>query len=174
MKILLKILKAIYVIVALFLSIWFGKNLNISISLHYLETLATIAAIILGIMGVWLSLIWSDRGKSRKENISYVKNSIILATTVIICSLLFKLLYPIFLQIPIFFTPVILKITRVLSCFLSWLFTLFIIEALFYVVFSFDFFTFDDEAQEILNNSRKELENKLFSLTQNPKDINQE
>ncbi|MBD5442431.1 MAG: hypothetical protein HDR34_03335 [Treponema sp.] len=172
MRILLKILTVIYVIVALLLSIWFGRNLNVSISLHYLETLTTIAAIILGIMGVWLSLIWSDRGKSRKENISYVKNSIILATMVIICSLLFKLLYPIFLQIPIFFTPAILKITRVLSCFLSWIFTLFIIEALFYVVFSFDFFTFDDEIQEILNNSKKKVENKFLSLTQ--KDIDQE
>lgn len=42
-----------------FVSAWFyGKNIPIVEILAILETLTNISAILFGIMGVWLSLIW--------------------------------------------------------------------------------------------------------------------
>ncbi|MBQ5999078.1 MAG: hypothetical protein IJL70_06365 [Treponema sp.] len=146
---------------------FFGSNIEVSKILSYFESLSSISSILLGVMGVWLSLIWNKDGENKKENIIYIKVSLMVSLCIITTFLIFRQSYPIFIQIDLFKEPENKALIRIISFFISIEATLFTIISVVLVVFSFDFFSFDNDVQKKINEYSHEKKSKLFSLSQN-------
>lgn len=148
-----------------FVSAWFyGKNIPIVEILAILETLTNISAILFGVMGVWLSLIWGKNLEEQNEGILYIKKTLVSSFSTISVFLICKQTYPIFVQIEFFYK--IKCICRFFLFFISIELTFFTIISVLFVILSFDFFSFDKNVSDKKLQELKDKNNKLFWLTQ--------
>ena len=149
-----------------FVVAWFyGKNISISTTLAILEVLTNISSILLGVMGIWLSLIWGKKSKEQAEGILYIKKTLVSSFLTITVFLSCKQIYPVLIQID-FFSKVRL-ICRSILFFISIELTFFTIISVLFVILSFDFFSFDKDVSDKKSQELKEKTNRLFSLTPN-------
>ncbi len=148
------------------LAAWFcGKNIPIVEILAILETLTNVSAILLGVMGVWLSLIWGKNLEEQKGGILYIKKTLVSSFLTISVFLICKQTYPIFVQIDFFYK--IRCICRFILFFISIELTFFTIISVLFVILSFDFFSFDKDVSDKKSQELKDKNNRLFLLTQN-------
>ncbi len=89
----------------------------------------------------------------------------IFSSLIVFYTISIKLIYPVLIQIPKLFDPRIVKILRIVCYFSSWISTLLVFISLLYVIFSFDFFTFDDLQKEADEAHQKKLDQQT-SITQ--------
>jgi hypothetical protein len=157
------ILFSFSLLLSLLLSFFFGKDISVIDSLAIIEKMTTVSSILLGIMGVWLSIIWTKDNSDKSKEIHYIKNTFIICFINISVFLILNQLYPILIHCEVLYQSKILL--RSGMFFISNVLTFWIVVSLLFVVLSFDFFSFDDFVKLQINEVKKDKNNRLFSLT---------
>jgi hypothetical protein len=167
MKIKFWVIMGILVILDGILSYLLGKNLSVSEMLLYLDSLLVVSAIIFGIVGAWLAIIWQNASLSSQEqheNISYLKKTVFCSFIVISFSLTVKFLYPIIKNTTLLSNEIIIIWLKRIFIFTSGIFGLILMASLLFSLLSFDFFAFDNEIMK--QQKEQELEYRKRQMSQ--------
>jgi len=136
-----------------------GEYLSVSEMLLYLDSLLVVSAIIFGIVGAWLAIIWQNTSLSSKEqheNISYLKKTVYCSFVVIAFSLAIKFLYPLVKNITFLSNKNILLWLKRIFVFSSGISGLVLMVSLLFSLLSFDFFAFNNEIEKQYRKQKKE------------------
>jgi hypothetical protein len=148
-----------------------GENLSIPDMLLFLDSLLVVSAIVFGIIGAWLAIIWQNASSSSQEqheNISYLKNTVLCSFAVIAFSLAIKFLYPFIKDIALELLNDIAKIwLKRIFVFISGIFGLILMIALFLSLMSFDFFSFNADSEKQQKEDEEEYRKRQMSQTTN-------
>ena len=147
------------------ISYFFGAQIPVSQILPFLEILTNISSILLGVMGVWLSLIWNNDLQERNGEILYIKMTLMSSFLSITFFLIVRQFYPLFLQVDWFHS--IKAYLRIALFFFSVELTFLTIISIILIMLSFDFFSFDKEVKKLKKQEKKNINNRRAALTQN-------
>lgn len=133
------------------LSYSLGQNLSVPDMLLYLDSLLVVSAIIFGIVGAWLAIIWQNASLSNREqyeNISYLKKTVFCSFAVITFSLAIKFLYPVIKKTALLSNEIVAIWLKRTFTFTSGIFGLVLMVSLIFSLLSFDFFAFNNEIEK--------------------------
>jgi len=149
------------------LSCLFGQNISVLEMLLYLDSLLVVSAIIFGIVGAWLAIIWQNTllsSQEQHENISYLKKTVFCSFVVIVFSLVIKFLYPLAKNTTLLSNKMAIIWLKRILVFTSGIFGLVLMVSLFLSLLSFDFFAFNNEIRK--QQEEKELEFRERQMSQ--------
>jgi hypothetical protein len=174
MKIRLRIVLILIIIILGIFSYCFGSNIPTKDLLPFTDLLLTASAIIFGIVSAWLAIVWnihSNQAEGKKEDVLFLKKTVLFAFFSIMFSLSSKYLYPILKSLKILNTITIVMWFRRIFIFLSGIAFLLLFFALLFSLLSFDFFSFDDNIKQQLKE-RKDKQKSLMQHNGNIRDVN--
>lgn len=138
----------------------FGQNLSVLEMIQFLDSLLIVSAIVFGIVGAWLAIIWQNTTSSSQEqhdNISYLKKTVFCSFAVITFSLMMKFSYPIIKNTEFLLNDVAKMWIRRIFIFCSGMSGLLLMLALFLTLLSFDFFSFEYDSIKQQQEQKQEF-----------------
>jgi len=152
------------------LSCLFCQNISVPEMMLYLDSLLVVSAIIFGIVGAWLAIIWQNTSLSsheQHENISYLKKTVFCSFVVIVFSLVIKFLYPLVKNTTLLSNKTVIIWLKGFLIFTSGIFGLILIVSLFLSLLSFDFFAFNEEIKKQQEEQESEFGKRQMSQVNN-------
>jgi len=150
------------------LSFFLGNSISVSEMMPFLDTLLIVSAIIFGIVGAWLAVIWQNTTLSnseQNENILYLKRTVLCLFVVISFSIIIKFLYPYVKYTALLLSDNTIIWIRRFFAFSSGISALILMLALFLTLLSFDFFSFDDDIKKQKKEQESDYKKRQMSQT---------
>jgi hypothetical protein len=143
-----------------------GGNFSVPEILLFLDSLLVVSAIIFGIVGAWLAIIWQNTSLSKKEqreNISYLKKTVFCSFIVITYSLVIKFLNPFIINITVIQNDIVKIWLKRIFVFSSGISGLILMVSLFFTLLSFDYFSLDNEVKKQQDEQKQEYKKRQMS-----------
>jgi hypothetical protein len=156
------------------LSYFLGENLSVTEMLLYLDSLLVVSAIIFGIVGAWLAIIWQNTrlpGQEQHENILYLKKTVFCSFVVIAFSLAVKFIYPLVKNTTLLSNNIAIIWLKRVFIFTSGVFGLILMVSLFLSLLSFDFFAFNNEIEKQRKEQELEFRKGRMSQVNNIREV---
>jgi hypothetical protein len=166
MKIKFLVVVGILVILNGAFSYLLSGNFSVPEMLLFLDSLLVVSAIIFGIVGAWLAIIWQNTSLSRQEqheNVSYLKKTVFCSFIVITYSLIIKFLYPFIINITVIQNDIVKIWLKRIFVFSSGISGLILMVSLFFTLLSFDYFSLDNEIKKQHDEQKQEYKKRQMS-----------